>query len=350
VAANDAMTGVRNMVKKNPDDYPALKKVFEDAEPKVKLFPPLRSELSNYKQEAIAREQKAASNADNMKLLQDVQQAVEDPAKRQTVRVLLDRARVVANSMGKEYADEVLKVQQKLTLYTLKDGVDAAKAKEASGDLPGALAAYDEAVIRFNKEFDKTGGKAETPDILNLYKELIAESNRLVDRVETPEFEAAVPERDMLSAKERAAWGKSLGAEFTFAARELEMKGVEVPGKKILGVVSFAGWDPPWHDIVMDMNFTIVQGSFELYLRYHPAKRWFTLNFDQKAGYELNKPYQITLRIKGSKVELTAPDQQPQTDMLTENTNRTGGIGFGLAPGSKVIISSCKVKVLRPRT
>jgi hypothetical protein len=154
----------------------------------------------------------------------------------------------------------------------------------------------------------------------------------------------------MLFPKERGGWERSLaGADMNFVARELELKGVAVEGKKILGVVSCAGWKPAWHDLVLDMNFTIVAGEFQLYTRYWPDKRSYMLEFGPKQGYELNKPYQITIKIKGSKFEMMQPDQPPQMDLMKENTSRTGGVGFAVPPGTKVILSSCKVKVLRPK-
>jgi hypothetical protein len=351
--AEAARAHVKGLVQSNPENYDAIIKAVDESQDKIKLFPAIKSELSTIRSDTVNKQQNAAARRDNLKLLEDLKANVEIPDKRATVKVQLETARRVANSMDKAYQEEVVKIADKLLLYTLKDGVDAAKAKEATGDLNAALAAYDEAVIKFNKEFDKAGGKSPTPEILALYKDLIADSDKLVERVETPEYEASIPERDLLSAKERqaAAWGKSAGIEMNWAPRELEIKGVDVEGKKIMGVASF-GLIPaaPWHDLIIDLNFTIVSGGFQLYLRYWPDKRNFMLNIDPKAGYELNKPYQVTIKIKGSKVELTMPDQPAQNDVMNPNTSRTGGIGFGLAPGSKLIISSCKLKLLRPKT
>jgi flagellar basal body-associated protein FliL len=341
-----AMAGIEELFKKDPNNFAKIKDAILAAKDKVRLFPERRAQLQAWEAEVGTNEAKFTTTAANLALLEEITKEIEDPSKRQAVQVKLERAKVVAPSMPKEYQDKVKDLLSKLTLYGLKDGVDAAKAKEATGDLNGALSAYDEAVAKFTKHFDSA--KA-TPDILNLYKELIAESDRLVERVETPDFDSSVPERDMLSAKERKEWGASAGAELAFSGREVELKGVDT-GKKILGVVSFGGWNPAWQDVVIEMNFTIISGSFELYTRYWPSRRAYQLNIGPKDGYELNKPYQMTIRVKGSKIDVIEPEQPVRTDTMDLNTSRTGGVGFALAAGSKVILSSFKVKVLRPRT
>src|SRR5262245_33538598 len=154
---------------------------------------------------------------------------------------------------------------------TLQESVDAARAKRAAGDLKGALAAYDEAMEQFFKDFDKLQDRAT--GIIALYREALAESDKLVEQVETPEFEAAIPERDMLSAAEREVWGKAPGIDLVFGEAGLEIKTTELPGKKVMSVASIAGWRPPWHDFVLDLEFKILAGRFELLARYWPDKR-----------------------------------------------------------------------------
>src|SRR4029078_1256385 len=116
---------------------------------------------------------------------------VQDPAKLAGVKLKLDSAKRAANSLGKEWEARVAKVQALLTLNTLKEGVDAAKSKEAAGQLPEALAAYDDAVKKFTKQFDENAGTADAA-VVELDKTLIADSDRLVERIETPEYESAI--------------------------------------------------------------------------------------------------------------------------------------------------------------
>ena len=114
-------------------------------------------------------------------------------------------------------------------------------------------------------------------------------------------------------------------------------------------LVALRGSPRPWHDIVLDLEFTIVSGEFEMYLRYWPDKRSYSIKFNAAAGYEPNKPYRMTVHVKGSSISLKQAEQPENRDRIDPNTSRTGGVGFGVNPGSKVIISVCKLKVLRPK-
>jgi hypothetical protein len=238
------------------------------------------------------------------------------------------------------------KVRQLQELKALEESVDAAKAKEAAGQLAEALAAYDAAVVKFGKHFDANGGTAEGP-VVALYKSLIADADRLAERVETPEFEARIPSRDLLSPQEESLWGASKGAKWSRSDGAIVVEAVEVGGR-ITGVGSLLPKrDEPWHDLVIDLEFTIVSGECDLFLRYWPDKRYYAMKFNQAAGFESAKRHRMTIRIKGSTLTLTQPGQPSKSDTMAIGTSRTGGIGFGLNLGSKVSISKLDIKVLR---
>jgi hypothetical protein len=229
------------------------------------------------------------------------------------------------------------------------DLVEVARAARATkdGDPKAALDAYDKAIAAFIETIAPLGTRVDQPTIA-LYKELVEESDKLVDKLETPEYEAKIAERDMLGTNERTLWGKSAGVDWTFGDKKLEVSGAEVPGRKITGLASILPpRSTPWHDLVIDLEFAILQGDCEMYLRYEPSKKAYLIRFNSKEGYELNKAYRMTIRVKGSSISLKAPDQPENRDKFQASTSRTGGIGFGLEPGSKVVISSCKLKVLR---
>lgn len=234
------------------------------------------------------------------------------------------------------------------TAATLNDYIVRAKAKEASGDLAGALAVYDEAFSSLTDEYERTRRGKTDPELLTIFKRMLSESDRLVERFETPEFEAAVPERDMLSVSERHLWGKSVGVNLVFEDPGVLLTGVESSDKKLTGVVDL-GMTPatPWHDLVMRLSFTIVSGELELFLRYWPGRVPFSIKLNRSTGFELNKPYDVTFRIKGRKIEMIVPDAPPVVDTFARSTSRAGGVGFAMNPGSKVILSACKVKLLR---
>ena len=46
---------------------------------------------------------------------------------------------------------------------------------------------------------------------------------------------------------------------------------------------------------------------------------------------------------------LLGPGEAKATDRFPPTASRTGGIEFGLAEGSKAVITFCKIKVLRPK-
>jgi hypothetical protein len=235
-----------------------------------------------------------------------------------------------------------------LRVEELKKALADAKTKAAaSASAFDALAAYDEAVVAFTNYFEANGGTAGRP-VVDLYKDLLAASDALVDKAETPEHEASVPARDMLSSSARALWGESVGVSADRTSGYLTITGVEIPGIKVTGVCSLLPPKAaPWHDLSIDLEFTIVEGGFEMYLRYEQAKKSYRINFKPSEGYELNKPYRMTVKVKGSSISLKAPDLPENRDRLDAAVSRTGGIGFGIAAGSKVTISRLMVKVLR---
>jgi hypothetical protein len=352
IQSDAAIARLEALMKSDPENYDKILDETKKAEDEInaEFFPAKKSKVQNYRTEWIGKKEASVSRKANIDLIESLEKEVQDPAKLPGVRIKLDSAMRAAGSLEprKEWEARVAKIKQLLVLNTLKEGVDVAKAKEAAGQLPEALAAYDEAVVKFNKQFDDQGGTAEGP-IIDLYKALIADSDRLVERVETPEFEASIQERDMLTAKERPLWGNSDGAKWVPSGREIAIEGVKVE-KKIQGVVSFLPRrSEAWHDIVLDLEFTIVSGEFDLYLRYWPDKRYYSIKFNAAAGYEANKPYRMMVHVKGSSISLKQAEQPENRDRADPNTSRTGGVGFGVNPGSKVIISVCKLKVLRPK-
>lgn len=238
------------------------------------------------------------------------------------------------------------KLRQVMAVNALKESVDAAKAKEAAGSLQEAVAAYDAAVVKFMTHFEANGGTAEAP-VIELYKSLIADADRLAERVETPEFEAKIAARDLLSPQEESLWGASKGAKWSRSDGGIVVEGVEVE-RKIQGVVSFLPRrSEAWHDIVLDLEFTIASGELDLYLRYWPDRRFYTIKFNEASGFEPAKRHRMTIRIKGSTITLAQPGEPSKSDTMIFATSRTGGIGFGLNAGSKAEISKLTVKVLR---
>ena len=238
------------------------------------------------------------------------------------------------------------KVRQAMEVIALKESIDVAKAKEAAGQLREALAAYDAAVEKFGTHFAANGGTAEAP-IIQLYRSLIADADALAAKVETPEFEAKIAARDLLSPDEQALLGASSGSKWSRSDGAIVVEGLEVD-RKIQGVVSWLPKkDVGWHDIVLDLEFTIVSGELDLFLRYWPDKRYYAIKFNEASGFEPGKRHRMTIRIRGSAITLAPLGEPSKSDKFAIMTSRIGGIGFGPTAGSKVTISKLTVKVLR---
>jgi hypothetical protein len=340
--ADRELERVQKLVHDEPEAFDKILAAIEEAEPAARGFPRLRVELSVILEDVTVRKDAAVTKKEAADCLAQLQKDVQDPAKLEAVRVLLDAAIKKYASQGKEYVAELNKVADQLTLVSLKKGLDAAKALEAQGNDRDALRACDDAVAVFSRNSARTPGKA----VIDLYKETLAESDRLVDKVETPEFESGIAERDMLSPKERALWGATPDAiKHDFSDGPLRIEGTK---DRVTGICSLdAPRGTEWHDLVLDLEFTIVKDGFQLFLRWEPGRKGYMLRFAPSEGYDLNKPYRMTIRIKGSTASLKASDAPENRGTLDPTTSRTGGIAFGLTNGASIIVSRCSIKFLR---
>jgi hypothetical protein len=349
--ADAVIAEVERLMTSETENHQKIIDALDAAMPKMRGFPAKASKIRAYQVEWMAKRDQAATTKANVELIEGLERDVHDPEKLASVRIRIDAAKRAAASLAqagsKGWTDRVAKVVSVMTLHTLRAPFADAKAKEDTGDLTGALATYDATLVEFHKVFDANGGTADAPTIA-LYKKLLAESDKLVERVETPEFEAKTPERDFLSSQERHNWGVSAGASLSPDA-PLVLEGVDLTGgRKVTGVVSLLPPKAdPWNDFVIDLEFTIQAGSCEMYLRYWPDKRSYRILFSPAEGYEVGKTYRMTLKVKGSTISLTQPEQPENRDKMDATTSRTGGIGFGLPAGSRVLISKLNMKVLR---
>src|SRR4029078_12431340 len=121
--------------------------------------------------------------------------------------------------------------------------------------------------------------------------------------------------RDLLSSKEKGLWGESVGASRQLKDGKLLLERTVVHNRRVTGVVSCLPTKAePWRDLVIDLEFTILAGRFDLGLCYGPDIKYYLIRFDAQNGYELEKPYRMTLGIKGSSVSLKQPDTPLNAD------------------------------------
>jgi hypothetical protein len=277
-------------------------------------------------------------------VLVQLQKDAEDPEKAELVMVGLDDATKKYGFIGDKYRAALTDLVETVRFSTVNKIVVLARELEAVGQTAKALAKYDQAIAVAMKQLQWIGPRFEK--VLPLFKESISRSDKLADDVETPEYEAAIVERDMLAHKERALWGGSTDSiAYVFGENNLKIEGTK---EKVTGICSLLPpGDAPWHDIVLDLEFTILANGFQLFLRFERGHQGYMLQFKPTEGYEMNKPNRITIRVKGSTITLKTPDQPENRAIADLTTSRTGGIAFGMNKGASILITRCSLKVLR---
>jgi hypothetical protein len=211
-----------------------------------------------------------------------------------------------------------------------------------------ALKAYDAGIDEFGRRL-KDPGSTPRDIVAKALTTAITESDSLVYIVETPLYEARATERDMLSPRERGPWGSSAGIKADYQERNIVLTGVDAEGgRKVTGVASILPTrKESWRDLVVDLEFALLAGEMDMYVRYWPDKKSYRLRFAPTEGYELNKPFRMRICVKASQIGLQLPDQPEKFDRFDIDTSRSGGIGFGLSKGSKAAITLLRLKVLR---
>jgi hypothetical protein len=298
----------------------------------------------------------------NLDVLERLEADVADPAKLEAVRRMIPNLEMAARSGTNpdvEFAKRVEKIKSVLILNGLKKLVGEARAREvaAGSDLAAAAAAYDPAIAMFREQLVDSPKDEEATRLFNV---LISRSDDLVGRLVTPEYEASVPVRDMLTPREAGTWANTEGSKFAARGSQMVVWGEKVVDndgneRSIDRLVALSGWRPtdPWHDVVLDLEFTVLSGKFDLLLRYTRNSKSAPIIVDPtdpKSGYKLKTPHKMTIKIVGSRLELVGdggPDAK-RTDILAPDVSRLGGVAFALDPDSRVLISKCTVKVLRP--
>ena len=324
----------------------------------IKLRKSLRDRIDNMKSDLINRKETAQGKKKSRDTLKEAEEAVESPEKIASVALKLQQLKIAANAMDKDFTDRVIAIDRKLEVNKMKFALEKARTDAAaSSDFESKLRAYEATMDLFRDHF-KRATKADE-HIIALYKSAVSEWDDLVLKLETPEYEAGTPVRDLLAQKERqpgGVWGGTDGVKHEWSGRELVIEGIAAVDKdgkerKLRGVYSIDGWTQKWTDIVMDIEFTIVAGEFDMMLRYRPdGYKPYTATYKAgEGGFNANELYRMTVRIKGSSVEFEQTDQPKNGDTLQPSVSRNGGIGFAVPKGAKIVISRCDMRVLRPR-
>ncbi len=348
--ADDGISAIVTAVQKYPEDFKRQLEVVSSVRDAVNKLQDAdhKGKLINLENEIRTKQTAAKTSQEAMDLLTSAEADVQDPNKLDSVKAKMNSLEIRANTMGKEYGERVKKIKEAYSLMSVKKFADTARATK-DGDISSALNAYDTAIRSIYDLVEKL--PKPPPEMIEIFKAVLGESDALVEKLVTPEYEAKIPERDLLSPKEKSVWGNSDGIKWELKGKEMVVEGVEVPGRKIVGVFSAI---PPvaemWQDIILDVEFTITAGdSFTSMYRYLPGKKAYELGYkvDPNTGFQLNKNYHQIIRVVGSSFTQKESGNPDQSDKLGFSVSRTGGIGFALKPGTKMVFSTFKVKVLR---
>ena len=330
-----------------PENPAKIIAALDEARRLMAGFPDKAAKIDFYLADWTNKRDAASVRKENVALIERLEKEVQDPAKTTEVRASLRKAERAAITLGKEWEQRVRKIGFAVKLNEFRAALEPIKTHQDAGHPEAALAACDAAVAVFNGAFDPFD-PTQDRKLMDLYAELINGSDALATKVETPEFEGKVEARDMLSAKERDLWKAGEGVTFTPTSKAFMMEGVKTDQVNVTGVVSLLPPAArPWNDLVIDLEIIVISGQLEMYLRYGPRTKAYLIRFSPTEGYELDKPYPMTIRIRGSEVWLKHPDQPENKDRFHLTTSRTGGLGFGLKPGSKAVVTKLTMKVLR---
>ena len=269
---------------------------------------------------------------------------------------------LVAGTSSKDFRNRVGAARRIVSIRRLETAVKAAdqEAEAAGADLAKAISAYDAPMREFREDLKLYApprgpdGRPLLPDqLIEIYKAMIARSDAIVAKLLTEAYIKAVPPIDMLAPSERGRWNgpkSTMAAEWT--ADGLVLSHIpDAGGRRIMGVFALDGWTTEWWDYEAEIDFEILEGAFDLMLRYRPDGfvYYSTMVKPGENGVEKNRTQRLRTSVVGSTVTYELKGQKPMIDHLRPTVSRTGGIGFALGEGSKVAIKSFKLKLLRPR-
>lgn len=262
-----------------------------------------------------------------------------------------------AESMG---ADFVARVGAARTTadrtYATRLHEDAVAYAKENQDKPRlALARYakaeDEVLALFEEAFK--GKNKEAKDFFEgIFKDIIKESDALVEFTFTPDVVDKVPLKDILAADEVKRWNpvavKGFSHRIDNGLLDIVGPDADAAGKAVLAFDDVE----KWRDFVIEMDFVIEQGSFDVYMRLGKRADDTVPNFELSAvekGLVTGKPYKLTASMIASKLmtQIYPEDVQPMIGEATWAKSRKGALGFVIPEGARIKITSLKVRLLR---
>lgn len=329
--------------------------------------PEIQSLLSKAVQEREAkRERRALKEA-----FEELRNQLANPASMTVDQIREMRIKLVnqiepkaSGSMDTQFATDVAQLKQNTDrVYASKLHDEARSAANAANDVVGrqaALKKYTEAEDEIVKLFEESLKKNQN-ELSKYYeghfREVIDESDLLAKAIFTTDFIEKQPWKDLLSADQAPNWNAASLEGFSqkFERGALTLRGPNAAARQN-GVTSI-GDREQFRDFVLDFEFTILKGEFELYARVGKrfdgtveSLKFSALDESPNASFLLsaNEPYSGTLTFIGSSwtCELSAGD--PQTvEQVKWVQSRRGGIGLLVPTESEVKITRMRIKSLR---
>jgi hypothetical protein len=185
------------------------------------------------------------------------------------------------------------------------------------------------------------------------YRDWITESDQLAAEVFTPEVVAQTTAKDLLAPDlPKDYWKQTVlsGFKYTIDGGVMTIDGPDAAAGGSQGVISTGGVSQ-WRDFVLEMEFLIEKGSFNVIPRlgknYQSSESIPFMVSD--TGLQPNKNYGVTISFIGSKLTVTYRNGEADgTDIDTRWGNtRKGDIALAFSEASKVKITKLKVRELR---
>ncbi|MCK6448456.1 MAG: hypothetical protein L6Q99_18860, partial [Planctomycetes bacterium] len=329
--------------------------------------PEIQTLLSKAVQEREAkRERRALKEA-----FEDLRNKLANPASMSVEQIREMRITLVnqiepkaSGSMDTQFATDVAQLKQNTDrVYAAKLHEEARSAANAANDVAGrqaALKKYTEAEDEIVKLFEESLKKNQS-ELSKYYeghfREVIDESDLLAKAIFTPDFVEKQPWKDLLSTDQAPNWNAASLEGFSqkFERGALTLRGPNAAARQN-GVTSI-GDREQFRDFVLDFEFTILKGEFELYARVGKrfdgtveSLKFSALEESPNASFLLssNESYSGTLTFIGSSwtCELSAGD--PQTvEQVKWVQSRRGGIGLLVPTEAEVKITRMRIKSLR---
>jgi hypothetical protein len=257
--------------------------------------------------------------------------------------------------MGPEFTKQV-DASASVAKHAYADAlVSEAKSAAAGGienqraSLPKYAKAEDELLVMF-----ETAHNAKDPEekwYEERYRRVITESDAISKELCTPEAIKKAPLRDLLTPDTK--WNPVKDLEgFTFNMDRGVAHVANSATAKYEGVVSVGDLDN-WRDFALEMEFTLVKGRADVYLRLGRRADSrvynFVLDTEGRDALVAGQQYRAEITFIGStaSINIKAEGVSPRSDEVFWGKSRKGAIGFVIPAGSELTISQMRIRVLR---